>query len=281
MPRPHTLFIQAQQIPWRNGYWNGFRPELQSRTLSVEEDGSAATVLVRFPPGWSAAGAECLPCLEEFLVLDGALRINDIEYRRQHYAALPAWYPRQAQSSPAGAVILAMLHGRPDPLPEAALAFDPALLVSHVDPLAMDWDPGLVDPQLAPGVAIKPLRTDPYSGETTFLYMSPPHRVPPGMAKPQWTHSMVEELYTLQGEYVWADCGRMGPGGYAWWRENIYHGPAGSDTGYLLLVRTIGGPLDNHFASEPRPFQWDPPYRPSLPPGLSELARPYVRLRMY
>lgn len=281
MTRPHTLFIQAQHIPWRNGYWNGFRPEVQTRTLSLEDDGSAATVIVRFPSGWSAAEEETFDCLEEFIVLDGALQINDAVYERQHYAALPPYFPRSVQTAPEGAVVLSMLHGAPAPVNAQGRDFDAALLVKHVDPLRMAWDPSLVDPKLAPGVAIKPLRTDPYSGETTFLYMSPPHRVPVGMAKPQWTHSMVEELYTLQGEYVWADCGRMGPGGYVWWREGVYHGPAGTDTGYLLLVRTIGGPLDNIFSAEAKPFQWDPPYRPLLPPELDKHARPYEQLRMY
>jgi hypothetical protein len=156
-----------------------------------------------------------------------------------------------------------------------ATPHDPALLVEHVDPLTMEWDPGLVDPQLSAGVAIKPLRTDPYTQETSFLYMSPPHRVPPGMAKPQWTHSMVEELFCLAGTYVWGDCGRMGPGGYAWWREGVYHGPAGTDIGYLLFVRTINGPLDNIFATEKKPFQWDPPYRPQLPEELRVHAKGY------
>ena len=282
MARPHILFIQAQDIPWQSGFWTGDRPEVETRTLSVEDDGSAATVLVRYPAGWRADGVEHLDALEEFLVLDGELEINGIVYGPQGYAALPARYPRRTQSAPGGAVVLSMLHGRPTPRPgEAAEPYDPAMLVLHVDPLAMEWDPGLVDPQLSRGVAIKPLRTDPYTQETTFLYMSPPHRVPPGMAKPQWTHSMVEELYVLHGEYVWGDCGRMGPGGYVWWREGVKHGPAGTDTGYLLLVRTIGGPLDNIFDVEKKPFMWDPPFKPRLPDNLRALARPYARTKMY
>ena len=282
MPRPHTLFIQSQDIPWQRGFWTGARPEVETRTLSVEEDASAATVLVRYPAGWRAEGPEYLDGLEEFLVLDGEITINGLTYGPQHYAALPARFVRNSQSSAGGAVLLSMLHGRPDPQAgEPDKPHDPALLVRHIDPLAVDWDPGLVDPQLSKGVAFKPLRTDPYTLETTFLYMSPPHRVPPGMAKPQWTHSMVEEIYVLNGEYVWGDCGRMGPGGYVWWREQIKHGPAGTDTGYLLLVRTIEGPLDNIFDTEKKPFSWDPPFRPHLPDHLRALAKPYQRIKAY
>lgn len=281
MARPHILFIQAQDLPWQQGLPSGDRPEVESRILSIDEKGTDATLLVRYPPGWKS-GPEYLECLEEFLVIDGALEIDGERYGRQHYGCLPANFPRGSASTDEGAVVLTMYHGRSTVIAGVpAAAHDPALLVKHVDPLALAWDPGLVDPQLAAGVAIKPLRTDPYTGETSFLYMSPPHRAPPGMAKPQWTHSMVEELYCLAGEYVWGDCGRMGPGGYVWWREQVYHGPAGTDTGYLLFVRTINGPLDNIFATEKLEFRWDPPFVPSLPADLAAIARPYDRVRAY
>ena len=101
------------------------------------------------------------------------------------------------------------------------------------------------------------------------------------MAKPQSTHPKVEELYCLEGEYVWGDCGRMGPGGYCWWREGEYHGPAGTDTGYHLFVRTINGPLVNTFDTEKKPFTWTPEYRPALPPELEQYAQPYVAPKNY
>lgn len=281
MARPHILFVQAQDVPWQRGLPSGDRPEVESRVLSIDEAGTDATLLVRYPAGW-IAGPEHLECLEEFLVIDGWLEIDGRRYDRQHYACLPAYYPRGSARAPEGAVVLTMFHGRPTVTAgAAAMPYDPTLLVVQVDPLLMAWDPGLVDPQLAAGVAIKPLRTDPYTGETSFLYMSPPHRIPPGMAKPQWTHSIVEELYCLAGEYVWGDCGRMGPGGYVWWREQVYHGPAGTDTGYLLFVRTVNGPLDNIFATEKLPFVWDPPFKPALPADLTAIARPYDRVRAY
>jgi hypothetical protein len=136
----------------------------------------------------------------------------------------------------------------------------------------MDWDPGLVDPQLSKGVAIKPLRTDPDTGETSFLYCSPPHRVPPGMAKPQWTHPMVEELYAIEGDYVWGDVGRMRRGGYCWWRENVYHGPAGTDTGYNLFVRTVERPAGQPLRYREEAFHLgSAEHRPQLPPELAAL----------
>ena len=277
MARPHTMFIQAQCLPWQQGLHGEGRDDVERKVLSIDEAGTDATCIVRYPAGWSRPRPHWVDAHEELLVLDGWLEINGRRYERQHYAFLPAGYARQVARASDGAVVLTMFYDRPGTHEGAAPdgLYDPKLLVEHVDPLAMEWDPGLVDPQLASGVAIKPLRTDPYTGETSFLYCSPPHRVPPNMAKPQWTHSMVEELYCLSGHYVWGDVGRMGPGGYCWWREEEYHGPAGTDVGYHLFVRTINGPLDNRFATEPKPFTWDPEYRPVLPPELAKYAKPF------
>lgn len=281
MARPHICFVQAQMIPWQSGL-EGIRADVESKTLSSDDADGSSTSVVRYPAGWTNRDPGRLATHEEFLVLEGAIEINGRSYERHAYAFLPAGYLRESMRSPKGAVLLTMFYGAPIPLrPEEPEGFDSKLLVEYVNPLALDWDPGLVDPQLARGVAIKPLRTDPYTGETSFLYCSPPHRVPPGMAKPQWTHPMVEELYCIDGDYVWADCGRMGPGGYAWWREGVYHGPSGTDTGYHLFVRTVGGPLVNEFATQKLPFTWDPEHRPQLPPNLQPYGQPLSRRPNY
>jgi Domain of unknown function (DUF4437) len=280
MARPHICFVQAQAIPWSAGLPGGARDDVAHKLLSRDDLDGSSTMVVRYPAGWRRDGAEYLDAHEEFLVLDGAIEIDGRSYGRHAYAFLPAGRVRHRASSSAGAVLLTMWSGVPRATaavqPPAGL-YDPALLVAYVDPLAMEWDPGLVDPQLARGVAIKPLRRDPYTGEVSFLYCSPPHRVPPGMAKPQWTHPMVEELYVIEGEYCWGDLGVMRRGGYCWWRENVYHGPAGTETGYNLFVRTIGGPLVNVFDTVKKPFTWNPEHRPSLPPELQPYGQPWPR----
>ena len=277
MARPHIMFIQAQCLPWQRGLYAPGRDDVEWKLLSIDEAGTDSTGIVRYPPGWRRDAVHYVTAHEEFLVLDGALRINDRVYEKHTYGFLPAGFPRASAGSTDGAVLLTMFYDRPEGRagePPAGLC-DSRRLVEYVNPLLMDRDPGLVDPQLSKGVAIKPLRQDPDTGEVSFLYCSPPHRVPPGMKKPQWTHPMVEELYCLYGEYVWGDCGRMGPGGYSWWREDVYHGPAGTDTGYNLFVRTVNGPLVNTFDTLPKPFTWDPEYRPILPPELAQYAKPY------
>jgi hypothetical protein len=282
MARPHICFVQAQMLPWRPGLRSAGRSDVEVKLLSADDTDGSCTSIVRYPAGWQRVGAEHSSCHEEFLVLDGWIEINGRRYDRQCYGFLPAHYPRDTARAPDGAVLLTMFYGAPSYRSGAASTrYDSKLLVEYVNPLAMEWDPGLVDPQLAKGVAIKPLRTDPYTQETSFLYCSPPHRVPAGMAKPQWAHPMVEELYVLEGDYVWADLGRMRPGGYCWWREHVYHGPSGTDTGYHLFVRTIGGPLVNIFATEKKPHTWDPAHRPALPPELAPYGQPLPRAPNY
>lgn len=276
MARPHTMFVMAQCLPWTQGLYVPGRDDVEMKLLSIDEAGTDATCLVRYPRGWSRDDEHHVRAHEEFLVLEGSLRINDRVYEKHTYGFLPAGYPRTEAVSEDGAVLLTMFYDKPEHAAGPS-EFDDKLLIEYVNPLTMEWDPSLVDPQLAAGVAIKPLRTDPYTGEASFLYCSPPHRVPPNMAKPQWTHSMVEELYCIEGDYVWGDTGRMGPGGYAWWREGVYHGPSGTDTGYHLFVRTVNGVLDNIFAEEKKPFTWTPEYRPVLPEFLARHAKPYVR----
>jgi hypothetical protein len=276
--RPHTCFVQAQRIPWQHGMHGGGRADVDSKLLSVDDEDGSSTQVVRYPANWRRTAPEHLSCHEEFLVLDGWIEIDGRRYDRHTYAFLPAGYVRERAQAPDGAVLLTMLYGPPQVVAgRPAREFDAKLLVPYVNPLAMDWDPGLVDPQLAKGVAIKPLRTDPYTQETSFLYCSPPHRVPPGMAKPQWTHPMVEELYCLDGEYTWADLGVMRRGGYCWWREDVFHGPSGTETGYNLFVRTVNGPLVNHFATEKKPFTWTPAHRPMLPDRLKPYGQEWPR----
>ena len=261
-------------IPWAQGLHGGARADVHSKLLSRDDTDGSSTCVVRYPAGWSRGAAEHLAAPEEFLVLDGAIEINGRLYEKHTYGFLPAGFVRERARSQYGAVLLTMFYAEPRAVSGVSSGFDERRLIEYINPLQMDWDPGLVDPQLSKGVAIKPLRTDPDTGETSFLYCSPPHRVPPGMAKPQWTHPMVEELYAIEGDYVWGDVGRMRPGGYCWWRENVYHGPAGTDTGYNLFVRTVNGPLVNHFDTVKKPFSWHPEHRPQLPPELAPYGQP-------
>ena len=56
----------------------------------------------------------------------------------------------------------------------------------------------------------------------------------------------------------------------------IYRGPAGTDIGYLLFVRTVNGPLDHIFDTKKLPFSWNPSFAPRIMEHLKPYARSYV-----
>ena len=138
MARPHIMFVQAQMIPWSSGCHGGLHADVHSKVLSRDDVDGSATTIIRYPAGWSRRAPHALSCHEEFLVLDGSIRINGRQYDKHAYGFFPAGYPREQASSPHGAVLLTMFYGVPKAVEGAAAGFDEKLLVAHVDPLLMD-----------------------------------------------------------------------------------------------------------------------------------------------
>ncbi len=213
MARPHIMFIQAQALPWRRGLYGGGRKDVRVKVLSIDTKNGDSTCIIRYPAGWRRRGKEHVRAHEEMFVLEGALKVNGVTYGQHSYGFLPAGHMRTSASSKNGAVVLTTFAATPavqSGAPESGL-YDKKLLIEYVNSLELAWDPTLTDPVFASGVAIKPLRTDPYTGESSFLYSSPAHRIPQNMLKPKWTHSMIEEVFCIDGEYVWGDCGVISP----------------------------------------------------------------------
>lgn len=271
MARPHICFLQAQCLPWIDAGQG-----LSRKLLGIDEEaGSGAvpdsTELLRLAPGFE--GVLEVAGSEELFVLEGGLRLEAGEgaeplcLLRHGYAYAPRPLARRI-SAPAGAVLLRI----------GAPATDAPPVVIP-DTFALPWRFGaegsVTGKPLGPGIASKPLRLDPRTGEQSFLYCALPQHPPPAVMVGRFTHPVVEEIFVLEGSYVFGDVGRMGPGGYVYWRENEWHGPAGSETGYHLFIRVVGGPLRNAFSAEPAPFDWHPPYRPVLPESLRAAASEY------
>jgi hypothetical protein len=275
------MFVQAQDLPWRNGFANGAFPELEVKTLSLDSDSGACTTIVRYPPGWDAAGPRYLTCHEEILVLSGALEINGESYGHHCYANLPRGWRRERVRAPHGAVVLTLLSGAPESKTGAAPAelYDAKLYVPRQDIASQGLETWTENPytRYIKGTGVRPLRQDPYTGEISILYSALPFRY---MAK-RWTHPVVQEMFVLAGEYAINDVGVMCPGSYAWWRENVVHGPYGSLTGFMMFIRTDGGPLSNIIPPEPVAVDYDAPYNPTVPDELKPFAKPPRRQTLY
>ena len=257
------MFIQSQVIPWEEE--RAYGADVTAKTLSEDSDSGASTCLVRYPADYQMRGA--LDVAEELLVLDGAVDINGVHYPPYGYAYLPARC-LAVRASSAGAVALTTLSGIP-----RAVEPDPRVApVANPDTMARGLEGWTKNPytRYLPGTGVQPLWEDPTSGEISILYSALPFRY---MAK-RWSHTHVQEMYLLAGEYAINDVGLMMPGAYAWWEGGRFHGPYGSRTGFMMFIRSVGGPLENIIEPDLIDVNYCPPYRPVLPPRLRPLAKP-------
>jgi hypothetical protein len=274
MARPHLEFIPAQVVPWQRGLYGGARPDTETRVLSIDEAAGDATVMIRYPAGWARDGVEHLAVDEEFFVLDGAIEINGQRYGRHCYGHLPANFVRNSMSS-GGAVVLTFFSGEPKAVPGTpSVACDERRLVRFLDTLAMtgtDSHRAAMFPGIrASGSLHKRLKTDPVTEEVTWLVLIQPNSV---MSQRE-THPVIEEELAISGDQT-GPRGNMRPGAYFWRPAGIPHGPFGTVTGALHLVRGVGGRYTTLLEDVPGPFPWDTPYDPILPPSYQDYVRAY------
>jgi len=261
MARPWIEFVQSQNLPWQASDLWDIRPGVNIKVLSLDPDGGATSLLVRYPANWRLESAGAVSADEEFFVLDGALSIGTQTYREKSYAHLPAGYARGSMATETGAVVLTFFSGRATRA--AAASFDPARLVENLDAFAVPYT-GNFHPEFPPGAGRKRLYEDPVSHDHTWILGTLPMR----WAERAEVHPVVEEMYLLCGESH-GNRGVMRPGAYFWRPPQIPHGPYGTLTGNLYFFRTKGGPLSTQYVDIGRPFRWWPEYDPVLPAALA------------
>jgi hypothetical protein len=276
--RPHIEFVQAQMLPWVRIGPGLARPDAECKILSRDAKTGACSALMRYPPGWSRQGPEHLESAEEIYVLDGAIVLDGRVLATDCYAFLPAGWTRTDMATPGGCVLLAFYDRDPTLRagPGRMRAGDEAKAIPLLDAAAMAWDMSLNDPKLGHlGISRKNLRTDPDTGERTFLSLVLPQSAPPGDEGPQEMHPVVEEAYVLSGTLT-GPHGPMHPGAYFWRPPMIPHGPFGAHWGAVSLIRFVGGRHVNIWTETHAPFDRRAPYAPILPPELRHLAsRPW------
>lgn len=265
--RPHVEFIQAQMLPWRRIPPGTARPDAEYKYLSRDAGTGACSCLIRYPVGWTRLADEMLDAAEEFYVLDGELELNGQRFGADHYGHVPRGLLRHSMSAPRGAVVLTFF----DAEPRFASARGDATALLRRDVLHMAWDMRVNDSKLAHlGISRKDLRTDPATGERSFLSMMLPHSEPPGAQGPRESHPVVEECFVISGSLV-GPHGEMHAGAYFWRPPGIPHGPFGTRWGCVALIRFVGGRHVNLWTADEAPFDFRQPYRPVLPPELAHL----------
>lgn len=273
--RPHIEFVQSQLLPWRRIGPGLARPDAEYKLLSRDPGDGACSALMRYAPGWSREGPEHLSAAEEFYVLDGALHMDDHVYPADSYAYLPAGWTRNSMAAPDGCVLLAFYEAEPTLVAGTGTIAesDRDRAIPHIDVAGMPWDTTLNDKKLKHlGISRKNLRTDPVTGERTFLSLIFPQSAPTGNKGPQEMHPVVEEAYIIAGSLTGPQ-GTMYPGAYFWRPPGIAHGPFGARWGAVSLIRFVGGKHVNEWTQEEAPFSFGAAYQPILPPELDHLAQ--------
>lgn len=284
LDRGHIEFIQSQALPWHHIGSGLARPDAEYKLLSRDPKDGACSALMRYPAGWSRMGPEHITADEEFYILDGALEMDGLVYSADSYAYLPAGWTRHEMRAPQGCVLLAFYNSEPTLIAEAGDGKSETAnrAIRHLDVAAMDWDMELNDPNLKHlGISRKDLRTDPETGERTFLSLILPQASPQDGKGPQEIHPVVEEAYVISGTLTGPQ-GTMYPGAYFWRPPGIAHGPFGSRWGSVSLIRFVGGKHVNIWTEEQAPFRYDAPYNPILPDELKLFgAASWVPPRVY
>ena len=230
---------------------------------------------MRYPAGYEQTGHP-VAAAEEILLLNGDLEIGDVALTNLSYARLAERCVRERLRTASGAVTLTMFSC--DPAATAmAIGEDSPVLFPNLGQQGLEgWVANPYTRYLV-GTGVRPLFENPSTGEISILYSALPFRY---MEK-RWSHPEVQEMYMLAGTYVINDVGNMAPGAYAWWQGDEYHGPYGSRTGFMMFIRSVGGPLANLIEDERIPVDYDAPYRPILPPHMRAYAKAVTTTRSY
>jgi len=259
MARPHIEFVHAQCVDW------SLRADgAEEKVLNADPLSDEATLIVRYPVGYSAMANAADEGAEEFFVLEGAISIDDEERRAHAYGFLPQGAGLGSRHTAQGAVLLVFRHaaGDPDGMSGTAEALT-------INAAAMPWDVSTYDPKLAHlRLARKILRLGPNNSGRTFLLTGMAHGVPPeGTMLQAEMHDHAEEMFMLQGA-MWAPEGRMGAGAYFYRPPGILHGPHVSEYGFLQIMRSPGAnAIVTHWSDIHKPLPMGAPYCPVLPEG--------------
>lgn len=276
--REHIEFVQAQHLDWQDGATYG-RPGTDLKLLSIDGETGAFSCVMRFPEGWRDDKDAWLLGDEELFVLDGELMIDGTSYAENCYAFLPAGLGRGASSAPRGAVALCFFSralGRGPNTTRPEVLQD--RIVRKIDVAEGQWD-GDFDAlglgKLKAGARLRVLRTDPLSGETTYISASIAFR----RGTQAERHPIVQEFFLLSGELA-GETGVMQAGAYCFRPPMFKHGPYGSPTGAVILFRGLGGPQET-FWEEGAPLSFKPAHAPLLPNRLRKFGQQQPRPPRY
>lgn len=250
MARPHIEPFVDRDVGFRKLNLAGMAKGIQYKTLSMDTDCGACTMTVQYdagfhqPPGFSYSEYE-------FLLMEGSIAIGEQVWTKGAYFYVPAGVHLPQWTSERGAVALIFYNFGPPSFQEADADYDGSVERAQLSMInayeGLDW---MMEARRMPGVAsgcgVKPLRNDPKTGASTFLYC-----MVPGFWQDNISyHDVAEEAYHIWGTSWMMQFGNLPTGGYFWRPAYINHGCFASEHGILAIGRT-DGELFNHFHHDP------------------------------
>ena len=182
---PYPAFIVSDELP---DMFMASLPGIRAKQFAANDQTRSTSNRVDLPPDWSGTTGGSPGKSLEIFVVAGELRLADVALGSGGYAYLPPGTLGFNLKSADGARILYFL----EDVNDAAMIRSPLILDSNL----VDWQ----ESDLAK-VATKDLRSDPGSGERTWLM-----RIEPGASLPWESVSVAREGYLVSGQYQHSEC---------------------------------------------------------------------------
>lgn len=207
---PYPAFVQVDEL---EDVFVASLPGVRAKQLAGDPITRRSSKRVDLPADWAGTSGGAPGRSLEIFVLQGSLKIADIELGSGGYAFLPSGSLGFNLSSPSGARVLYFLNDvDPDAVIRSPIIIDAGLL---------DWEASN-----NPGQWTKELRNDPGNGAMTWLF-----RIEPGASLPWETTSATREGYLVSGSYQHSECvsgaattWQYSPGGYFFRPPNVING---------------------------------------------------------
>lgn len=209
-PPAYPAFVQADELP---DIFMASLPGIRAKQFVGDPQSRSTSNRIDLPPDWQGTTGGSPGKALEIFVLEGRLRMADVELGPAGYAYLPPGTLGFNLQTDAGARILYFL----DNFNQSAMIRTPLILDSGL----VDWGPTDMI-----GVYAKDLRVDPGSGARTWLLRIEPE------AQIAWqSSSALREGYLVRGEYRDSECVDGEPYTEVYTAGGYFHRPADNVNG--------------------------------------------------
>ena len=229
---PYPAFIQVNEL---EDIFMASMPGVRGKQLAGDPQTRRTSNRIDLPPSWKGTSGGTPGRAMEIFVVEGKLRIADVDLPPGGYAYLPAGSLGFNMTTDSGARILYFVNDADT----AAVIQSPII----IDTGLLEWEAGIT-----PGTYTKELLADPGSGARTWLL-----RVAAGTTLPWRSSSALREGYLLRGRFQDSECvfgkvhtSQYQQGGYFYRPAEAVHGgpSSGSDVEAVWFLRETTGGTD-------------------------------------